>query len=181
MRRLTYGVIGTMLCLVLASCQTSCAKQNPEVAKLSPEGKAAYYGEKFLRLVEQAQDQTIALVGTNGITKADVAPAVEVYVQIFQGGKELAAALKIIDESKITEAQQSAAVRVRASLDAFQDLLNGITVHVSSERTRTLIDQIIKGLKLGAALFDVVTQIGPFVPASPPPVSWTFNPVGGVA
>jgi hypothetical protein len=159
---------------------------NP-AAKLSPEGKAAYFGEAFMSRVEQAQTQTIALVGQAGITKADVTPAVEVFVKIGKGGQDLAAALKVIDESNVTADQQAAAVRVRTALDVFQNLLTSLTVRVSSESARARITQIVEAVKLGAALFDVVQRLAPFLPAGtpggPPLATWR-NPmqlVGGVA
>lgn len=155
----------TAALLVAALCAASCA--NNPAAKLSPEGKAAYYGERFMSGVEQAQAQTIALVGQYGITKADVTPAVEVFVQIGRGGQDLAAALKVIDDSNVTSDQQSAAVRARAALTAFQDLLTAATVRVSSEAARTRIAQILTALKLGAALFDVVQRLAPLLPTTP--------------
>lgn len=160
MRSLRYIILGA---LIIAG---SACGGNP-APNMSPEAKAAFYGEKFLSLVEQAQAQTIALVGQAGITKADVTPAVEVFVQIGRGGQDFAAALKVIDESNVTASQQAAAVRVRAAVTAFQDLLGQVTVRVSSEATRTRIAQVVAALKLGAALFDVVQRITPFLSETP--------------
>lgn len=148
---------------------------NP-AAKLSPEGKAAYYGEAFMSRVEQAQTQTIALVGQAGITKADVTPAVEVFVQIGRGGQELASALKVIDESNVTADKQAAAVRVKAALTVFQQLLTNINVKVSSEAARARIGQVLDALKLGAALFDVVQRLAPLLPTAPASGGLTLQP-----
>ncbi len=149
---------------------------------LSPEARAAYYGEAFMARVEQAQTQTIALVGQAGITRADVTPAVEVFVQIGKGGQGLAAALKVIDESNITADKQSAAIKARAALDVFQNLLNTATVRVTSEAARARIAQVIAAVKLGAALFDVVQRLAPLLPTQTPS-SRIHEPVlvGGMA
>jgi hypothetical protein len=152
------------LLMVVAS---GCA-HNP-AANLAPVAKAAYYGEKFMSGVEEAQNQTIALVGQFGITRADVTPAVEVYVKIGRGGQDMAAALKVIDESTVFSEQQDAAVRVRAAADTFSALLTTVTSRVSSEGARTRITQILDTVKLGVALLDVIQRIAPLLPPKPVP------------
>lgn len=167
MKRIT---VSAFLLIVTFGCAGNPA------AKLSPEGKAAYYGEAFMSRVEQAQTQTIALVGQAGITKADVTPAVEVFVQIGRGGQELAAALKVIDESNVTADKQAAAVRVKTALAVFQALLTNINVKVSSESARVRIAQVLDALKLGAALFDVVQRLAPLLPTAPASGGLTLQP-----
>lgn len=149
---------------------------NAAVVKLSPEGKAAFYGEAFMARVEQAQDQTIGLVGVANITRADVTPAVEVFVKIGKGGQALAADLKVIDESNVTADKQAAAVRVRAAVDAFQGLLANLNVQVSSEAARARIAQIVAAVKLGAALFDVIQRISPLLPESKAAAAFALRP-----
>jgi hypothetical protein len=141
---------------------------NNPAAKLEPVAKVAYYGERFMAGVEEAQNQTIALVGQFGITRADVTPAVEVFLQIGRGGQDLAAGLKIIDESTAFDTQQAAAVRVRLAADTFTSLLTTVTARVTHEGARTRIAQILSTVKLGVALLDVVQRLGPFLPQTQP-------------
>jgi hypothetical protein len=171
-RRLVTAVPLGLLMVLSAFCA-----HNP-AANLAPVGKAAYYGDKFMRGVEEAQNQTIGLVGQFGITRADVTPAVEVFVKIGRGGQDMAAALKVIDESTVFSAQQDAATRVRAAADTFSTLLTTVTARVSSETARTRITQILDAVKLGISLLDVIQRIAPLLPQPGlPPVVKAGDPL----
>lgn len=170
MKRWFISVVVLILAIGSAGCKTM--NPNPNVSKLSPEGKAAYYGNIFLEGVEKAQQQTAALVGTSGITKADVQPAMDVYLQIGKGGQDFAHALRAIDQSNVTSAdKQAAALRAREAVDAFEGSLRSLTVRVDNPAVRAKVDAIINTLKLGMALLDVVQRIAPFLPATPTPVA----------
>jgi hypothetical protein len=157
------------LLIALTLIASACA--NNPAANLSPEGKAAFFGNQFLESVERAQAQTIALVGTNGVTRADVTPAVEGFVKIGQGGQQFAQALRAIDASNVTTAdKQAAAVRAHNALIAFEGVINSLTVNVIKPELRTKIDGIIKSLQLAVSLFDVMQYITPFLPKTAAPV-----------
>lgn len=162
--RLKQAVIGALVLGLVA-----CGKTPPT---LSPEGKAAYYAEKFLSAVEQAQNETIALHTAGTISKPDADAVVRVFVGIFQGGKALADALDVIDQSNVTAEKQTAAQRVDIAMKAFSAALTGITVNVASPTARARIQQVLDGLKLAAQLLDVYRVIGPLLQpgAEPPPI-----------
>jgi hypothetical protein len=154
--------LGNILAVIAMIGLVACG--NNPAAKLSPEGKAAYYGEKFMSVVEQAQKQTIALVGTGSITRESITPVVEVYGQIGKAGQELANALDIVDKSNVTADKQAAAVRVRTIMLTAQDLLNNLVLKAGNDETRESVIRILNGLKMAASVFDVIQSISPFLP-----------------
>lgn len=159
------------LILIALTLVASACANNP-AANLSPEGKAAFFGNQFLEAVERAQDQVIALVGQNGVTRADVTPAVEGFVKIGQGGQDFANALRAIDNSNVTSTEkQSAAVRAQAALVAFEGVVSSLTVRIEKPELRSKIDSIIKSLRLAVSLFNVMQYISPFLPQPTQPVN----------
>lgn len=151
---------------------SSCA-HNPAPTVSAVVGQSAFYGEKFLSVVEEAQKQTIASVGTAGITHADVTPAVEVFVQIGKAGQKMAAGLRLIDAAKTDVEKLAAAKSVDDAVQSIQGLSGTLLVHVTSDAVRVRVNQIVSALKLGAALLDVYRQIAPLLPAGgTPPTAW---------
>jgi hypothetical protein len=57
MSRLIHGLIGALLCVGLASCQTSCAVQSPPT--LSPAGTAAFQATRVVKALDILRDFAI--------------------------------------------------------------------------------------------------------------------------
>lgn len=150
----------------------ACANKN--VQTLSPEGKVAYYGERFMSVVERAQQQTISLVGQNGITREDVTPAVQIFGQIGKAGQQLATALDTIDKSNVTADKQAAALRVREILTVTQGLINQMAAQVTSTTARQQIFKILDALEMASAIFNVIQSVSPLLP--PPTNTGAFIP-----
>lgn len=163
-RRRVKSLIVAILAIGLVA---GCAKTPPNI---SPEGRVAYHGERFMAAVERAQQDTIALVTAGTITKAQAAPAVETFVRIGLGGQRLAAALAVIDSSQVTESKVEAAQRVRQVVTEFQHALTGLTVRVDTESARERITRIVTSLGLSMTLLDIVQAVSRVLPVPMSPV-----------
>jgi len=154
--------------LMLVSCATF---GNPRAAQLSPEGKAAYYGNQFMKAVEEAQNEVIRLVDSKSLTREQATPVIQTFVAIGRYGVEFANALEVIDRANATAVEKAtAAERVRIALATFQTYLNELTIRVETEDARNRIAGIVRTLRIGALLLDVMRFVSPFMPQSMTPV-----------
>lgn len=162
----TIGIISrasfaTVVTLTLA---IACApKAGPT---LSPEGKVALYGERFLSIVEKAQDQTIKLVADGVVDRASMEPAVRGFVEIGKIGQTTAKALRVIDASHDAIEKAAAAKTVDEGIRQAQVILLNLTKDIPNLTDRDRVLQIVNALNVGAALLDMLRAVAPYIPVA---------------
>jgi hypothetical protein len=167
-----------LLCAcAVALAAVGCAARQAPAPQLSPVGKAAYYGEQFLAAVEHAQNDTIALVDGGTFTRAQVDPAIRVFVSIGKAGQTTAQALRVIDTTTDAVQKAGAAKTVDASVASMQTLLLGIAKDLSNDAARARVLQIVDALRVGASLLDVLRVVAPYLPIGKP-VTWNIKSSG---
>jgi hypothetical protein len=180
-----YG--GPAIIVILAIGFSSSCATKTNTPTLTPTGKVAYYGEKFLSVVEQAQNSVIKLVADGVVERSSVEPSVRGFVEIGKAGQLTAKALRQIDAATDAVTKAAAAKTVDESIHAIQTILLNITKDVPNAADRDRILAVVNALGVGAALLDMLRAVAPYIPTVAPsgealaPIAFHDYTTGGFA